>query len=890
MTSHASRDAGRADVPSPLATALSDRYRVERELGAGGMATVYLAQDLKHDRKVAIKVLHPDLAAALGAQRFLSEIKTTANLQHPHILPLHDSGEAGGLLFYVMPYVEGESLRDRLKRETPLPIDDAVRIASQVASALDYAHRHGVIHRDIKPENILLHDGSALVADFGIALAVQSAGGERRTQTGLSLGTPQYMSPEQAMGEKQIDARTDVYALGAVLYEMLTGDPPFTGSTVQAIVAKVISAEAEAVTMLRKSTPPQVAAAVHRALEKLPADRFATAQAFADALASPAGPGAAAAGGRYAAQPRDWRTTLRHPLVLGIAAIGVAAILIAAFEWPAAHGATSSAVERFTLDLPPMVHSDFGADLAISPDGSAVVFAGTDSAGVSRLFLRRLDDLTASPIAGTESAGAAFFSPDGQWIAFWVAGRLMKVDLHGGAPQPIGDVAEMTGGTWTRDGTIVLSINGRLVSFPAAGGGARTMASLDSAHGEAGQFFPTLGDDDHVVYASWGPGGLEGVHLGILTLSTGRTRRLDVPATSALGVVDGTLIYANATGSLMAARVDLGSGSLKSAVPVTSDVATGYRAQAEAALSRTGTLVYASGGAPSQLMLADSSGATPLLPEVRAYAYPRYSPDGKRLALSITSGATSDIWVYDLATRAFQRLSSGGSVNERPEWSADGTRVLYRSDRGRRSAIWWQPIDQSAPATPLLSDSIANFYEAVMTPDSRAVVFQVDTTGRSSVGYRMLQGDTTLQSLVAHRFNELMARVSPDGHWVAFMTDESGTGQVVVQPFRGSGPRIQISSGGGSEPVWAPDGRRLFYRSNGHFVTASIATAPEFRVTSTTNFMDDTYRKYTAPHANYDVSPDGKKLLVVKGETPRLIVVSNWWSEVRGRLQSGGGR
>ncbi|MFL5505688.1 MAG: serine/threonine-protein kinase, partial [Gemmatimonadales bacterium] len=226
-----------------LGVALSDRYRLERELGQGGMATVYLAQDLKHDRQVAIKVLRPELAAVIGAERFVSEIKTTANLQHPHILPLHDSGEADSFLFYVMPFIEGETLRDRLTRDKQLPIPEAVRITKEVASALEYAHKRGVIHRDIKPENILLHDGAALVADFGIALAASKAGGDRMTQTGMSLGTPSYMSPEQAMGDRDIGPRSDVYALGAMAYEMLAGEPPFTGSSAQAIVAKVLTEE-----------------------------------------------------------------------------------------------------------------------------------------------------------------------------------------------------------------------------------------------------------------------------------------------------------------------------------------------------------------------------------------------------------------------------------------------------------------------------------------------------------------------------------------------------------------------------------------------------------------------------------------------------------------------
>jgi serine/threonine-protein kinase len=274
-----------------LASALQDRYRLERELGAGGMATVYLAHDLRHDRPVAIKVLHPELSAVLGAERFLSEIKTTAALQHPHILPLFDSGSAGGLLYYVMPLVEGETLRARLSREKQLPVADAVRITTEVAGALDYAHRHGVIHRDIKPENILLHEGEAVVADFGIALAVQSAGGQRMTQTGLSLGTPQYMSPEQSMGQREITARSDLYALGAVTYEMLTGEPPFTGATTQAIVARVLTEEPRPIGPQRKSVSAHVEAAVLTALQKLPADRFGSAAEYAQALAVPrAGP------------------------------------------------------------------------------------------------------------------------------------------------------------------------------------------------------------------------------------------------------------------------------------------------------------------------------------------------------------------------------------------------------------------------------------------------------------------------------------------------------------------------------------------------------------------------------------------------------------------------
>jgi serine/threonine protein kinase len=323
-------------ITERLKTALTDRYRIEHELGAGGMATVYLAEDLKHDRKVALKVLRPELAAVLGAERFVQEIKTTASLQHPHILSLFESGEAGGFLFYVMPYIEGETLRDKLDRESQLSIDEAVRITTEVADALDYAHRHAVIHRDIKPENILLYDGRPMVADFGIALALSAAAGGRMTETGLSLGTPHYMSPEQATAEKDITGRSDVYSLGCVLYEMLTGTPPHVGSSAQQIIMKIVTEAAAPVTSVRKSVPAHVSATVAKSLEKLPADRFSSAHEFSEALQGRGAPievAGTTVGGTGAADAgitAGWQARLRDPFVIvpSLAAIGLAVVVI----------------------------------------------------------------------------------------------------------------------------------------------------------------------------------------------------------------------------------------------------------------------------------------------------------------------------------------------------------------------------------------------------------------------------------------------------------------------------------------------------------------------------------------------------------------------------------
>jgi serine/threonine-protein kinase len=358
---------------SRLTAALADRYRIERELGAGGMATVYLAHDLRHERDVAIKVLHPDLGAALGAERFLSEIKTTAKLQHPHILPLLDSGVADGLLYYVMPYITGETVRARLERERQLPVDDALRIARAVGDALQYAHEQGIIHRDIKPENILLQGGHALVADFGIALAVQQAGGQRMTQTGLSLGTPQYMSPEQAMGERIIDARSDQYALAAVLYELLAGEPPCTGATVQAVIAKVISAEPEPLALVRKTVAPGVDAAVRRALAKLPADRFASVAAFLAALATAEALGAAGLHGTATA-PAASAPRSRWPALAVAGSLAAVLGLTAGWGLRGASRAGSTASDMATLTRVQATFTGVAGLPALSANGEVLAY------------------------------------------------------------------------------------------------------------------------------------------------------------------------------------------------------------------------------------------------------------------------------------------------------------------------------------------------------------------------------------------------------------------------------------------------------------------------------------------------------------------------------------
>ena len=426
----------RADDPAlaNLTAALVGRYRVDRKIGAGGMATVYLAHDERHDRNVAVKVLHEDLGATLGQERFLAEIKTTARLQHPHILPLLDSGSTDadgssrGLLYYVMPFVEGETLRDRLTRERQLPIDDALRIAREAGDALAYAHEHGIVHRDIKPENILLQGGHALVADFGIALAVQQAGGQRMTQTGLSLGTPQYMSPEQAMGEKSVDARTDQYALAAVLYEMLTGEPPFTGATVQAIVAKILNSDPEPPSTIRKMLPAAIESATLTALSKLPADRFADIATFIDAL----GDSSASVGRATSARARVMTPKAGRQRAIAIAGLALGAFIGVGAGWFAWHGRPGGAGDNtvtrsYVMEAPSEALSSGTWDFTFAPNGDLVYVGPGEAKGTTQLWRKRRSDLHATRISGTTDAHLPFLSPDGKFIAFFTERGLQRI-------------------------------------------------------------------------------------------------------------------------------------------------------------------------------------------------------------------------------------------------------------------------------------------------------------------------------------------------------------------------------------------------------------------------------------------------------------------------------
>jgi eukaryotic-like serine/threonine-protein kinase len=896
-----------ASAAARLSAALAGRYRIERELGQGGMATVYLAHDLKHDRKVALKVLKPELAAVIGAERFLAEIKTTANLQHPHILPLHDSGEVDGTVFYVMPYVEGESLRDRLERERQLPIDDAIRITTEVAGALDYAHRHGVIHRDIKPENILLHDGQALVSDFGIALAAAQTGGNRLTETGMSLGTPTYMSPEQAMGERHINARSDVYALACVLYEMLTGDPPFTGSSAQAIVGKVLTEKPAPVRGFRDTVSPAIEAALMKALAKLPADRYASTTAFAAALTGPApapAPAWAAGAGRSYGR-------LFWPALAGV--FLVAAVL----AWLSGHRAPPAAVSpavTFTLTTPanamladPTGWIDHRG--AFSPDGATLVYAGyaSDTAQTRRVLYRRaLDGLDITPLAGTDSASLPAYSPDGKWIAFYTGSRLRKVPADGGAPVTIDDsVPGIQGLAWLGPDSLVF-VRGASLWAIAADGGPMVRLNRDSLP-EASNPAPFAnGRAVAVVLCSF---TCNYGRLSALDLATGKAHVL-VSADKVNGVdvlAPDVLAVASADGTLNGLVVDPTTFTVRGApirlpIPVSGDLLR----DASLVVSPTGTLaaIPEPGAAGGELVWVSRTGvATPITGRVQKYLFPRVSPDGTRIAMEIHDAADNGyIWVYDLRSGTFSRITDRGH-SSRPVWSPDGKRLAYISLRGDSSGVYISPADRSGPERPLWIGP-SSFDDLSWSPDGRWIATEnTSATPVDAKAGRRHDADIFLLSTADGRRRMLLGGpgdqdrpvFSPDGKWLAYTSNESGRTEVYVTPFPGPAGRFPITSGGGSEPVWNSNGHHLFYRSNDGVLTdATLSFGTGVTVTARQPLfqMSFTGRFSSFGESPYDAAPGGQRFVMVRptGNATSIIIATGWGRRALAAVRAAGGQ
>jgi serine/threonine-protein kinase len=825
------------DVAVRLASALADRYRIERELGAGGMATVYLAQDLKHGRPVALKVLRPELAAVVGAERFIREIATTASLAHPHIVPLYDSGGADDLLYYVMPYIEGESVRDRLTREGPLPVAEAVQIAREVADALAYAHSRGIVHRDIKPENILVHGGHALVADFGIARAVAAVAGSRLTETGLVLGTPGYMSPEQVSGSAQIDGRSDIYALGCVLYEMLAGQPPFTGPTAEIVVHQHLAATPLPVTQLRPAAGTEVQAAVQRALAKTPADRFSGAQQFAEALERSTLGLKSGRGGPPA--PYWSRRGVRLAAAWGLAVVLVAAGLLASRRGaaPIQLGSRTQITLDPGLELDPALSADgklvaysglHGALMVRQVEGGGVpvqIVRGADAAGrwpawlpdgqrlifVSRRGIESVPALGGQPrllVAGAAAARGISAAPDGRSFAFVLHDTLFAEPVDGGVARTVtGGVEEMHSPAWSPDGRRIAFVKGDLqyvlpvdlgnighssVWVVSAGGGRPALVSDEQSLNVS----PAWAAADRLLYVS-DRGGSRDVWQVAVTRSGTRGAPVQLSAgldPHGIGVsLDGSrLAYSAFTETSNVWSVPIpasGAASVSTARPETQ----GNQVIENAAVSSDGRWVGFSSvrGNVSQVYRVRTGALASEPQQVTSDSASSYwvafSPDGKEIAFHRFHGEHRQVFVIPVEGGEPVPVTDGSEDERSPEWAPDGRRLLLLANWGTRGTL-------------------------------RIVTRNAD--GRWSAARRLpvvLGTDTVAAGIGAW---------APDGRSIACGCGEGG---LVIVPVDGGQARrlpSAFSTRGWDFPQWSADGRTVYHVSEDSGRVVAVVAVP----------------------------------------------------------------
>ena len=899
-------------------------YSVSTLLGKGGMGVVYQAKDQKLGRDVAIKVLPEEFARDVDrVARFQREAKMLASLNHPNIAAIHGMEESDGAHFLVLELVEGDTLSDQLKRGS-IPVEEALKLALQIAEALEAAHEKGVIHRDLKPANIkVTPDGKVKVLDFGLAKAFTGDQADvnpadsptitaAATQRGVILGTAAYMSPEQARGES-VDKKADIWAFGVVLFEMLTGRQVFTGKTVSDTLASVLAREPEW-NGLPPNLHPRIKFLLERCLEKETNNRY---HDIADVrvevqkvLDDPSG---------VFAQPFAGVKPIKG-VRLGvpwIAAIFILGLIIAGIAVWHLKPSEPSMIAHVKMSLQPADQIGSSEVLAsgrptrtaltFSPDGYHIVFCGeSGDPPISQLYLRALDSENAEPLVGTEGAIGPFFSPDGKWIGFWADGELKKLPITGGPASTICNEAEAPfGASWGSNNRIVFGrMDGGLLEVPASGGEPKALTLVDSAQGEWSHRLPRILPDGKAVlftiarrqFPNW-----DESDIAVQSLESGQRKLLIRGGADGRYIQSGHLVFAR-KGALMAAPFDPGRLEMTGdAIAIIDDVmqavnTTGPSSETGATqftISNAGSLAYLSGGmvpdVKGSIVFMDRHGTIkPVADRPGIHFIPRFSPDGNRLAFFTFSRGEHSVWIYDLDREAPVRMTK--SYGAFPLWTPDGSRLVFENHN-----LFWQPIDLSTPPEQLTDSEFRQFPVSWM-PDGKTLVFvQTEASGSHDIWELSLNGDRRPRPLVQTQANEWDANLSPDGHWLAYSSDESGQEEVYVMPYPGSGGKTQISVDGGAEPAWARSGKELFYinRSNeagtAEIRIVDITFGPPFKA-SKPRALFKTAIPDNAVSRAYDVTPDGQLFVACLDERvpppdmSEIHVIFNWFEELKERV------
>jgi eukaryotic-like serine/threonine-protein kinase len=873
-------------------------YEIVSILGKGGMGEVYRAKDTRLDRSVAIKVLPADLSAdPERRQRFEREAKLISGLSHPNICALHDVGREGSRDFLVLEFLEGETLAERLQKG-PLPVEQAVRYAVQIAEALDAAHRQGVVHRDLKPGNVMLTRTGAKLLDFGLAkahntrpsqassLLAQMATGDAQsplTAAGMILGTFQYVAPEQLEGG-QTDARSDIFSFGAVLYEMLTGHKAFAGRNPASVIGAILHTDPPSIASLPAQPPPELDRIVRKCLAKDPEERWQSARDLADALKwlapSSASAQIALTGAR---RRRPWRA-----LAVNAAVAAVAAALTFFLARP---GREAPRVVRSAV-LPPEGHT-FGfasGAMAVSPDGRMLAFVARPAGGVTRLFVRPLHGATAQALAGTDEAAVPFWSPDSRHVGFVAGGKLRRIEVAGGSSQALCDAGLARGGSWNRDGVIVFApeVGSPIYKVAATGGAPTAVTTLNPAEGESSHRWPSfLADGKHFLYMAWrGPSaGGHSIYLG--SLDGGEPRLLLRAASNVSFVAPGHLLFVG-HGALLAQPFDSRTLTLSGeAFPVGDRVlAAPSSGLAPFSASENGVLVYQADGAgeSDHAVIFDRSGKTlETLPTPGQHSSPRFSPDGQRVALSLLDPRTDtvDLWIRDLGRKVATRFTADPTDETFPVWSPDGTRIVYSSTRGGKAGdLYLKPA--GGGQEDLLISSAERKIPTDWSPDGRHVLYYTVSPKTRADLWSLSIDDRKASPVLQTEFDESEGQFSPDGRWLVYRSGESGGSEVFVRPFPSTGARFQVSSSGGRMPAWSASGKELFYSSRDWVLMAvDVKVGTTFEASPPRRLFEARMRD--GRYRQYDVSRDGQRFVVsvfTAADNPSpLTLVLNWTAE-----------